>query len=229
MAVIAGPGDLDKFRGELRGKTVLSAAPHASTPSKVPLSHLLTDAELETAATAPDPTSGNPAMLPLGFTRPGVGGRSAAGAAGGRAGAAGRAGAGLGFRAQLNKFLKDEGVLVALSAGNGPDGGTIMGPAAGSTATKDAELPPPSVVITNKHYNRIARLLDKYIPVTLEFDLGARFSESGDSFNITGEIPGTDPNAGLVMLGGISTRGRAAPAPPTTAQARPRQWRRCAF
>jgi hypothetical protein len=58
-----------------------------------------------------------------------------------------------------------------------------MGQAAGSAATKDAELPPPSVVITNEHYNRIARLLDKYIPVTLEFDLGARFREPGDSFS----------------------------------------------
>jgi Zn-dependent M28 family amino/carboxypeptidase len=38
--------------------------------------------------------------------------------------------------------------------------------------------------------------------VTLEFDLGAKFTESGDSFNITAEIPGADPNAGFVMLGG---------------------------
>jgi hypothetical protein len=60
--------------------------------------------------------------------------------------------------AQLNKFLTDEGVLVVLSPGNGPDGGTIMGQAAGSAATKDDELPPPSVVITNEPYNRIARL-----------------------------------------------------------------------
>jgi hypothetical protein len=102
----------------------------------------------------------------------------------------------------LNKFLKDEGVLVVLTPGSGPDGGTIMGQAAGSATTKDGDLPPPSVVITNEHYNRIARLLDKNIPVTLEFDLGAKFTESGDSFNITAEIPGTDPNAGFVMLGG---------------------------
>jgi acetylornithine deacetylase/succinyl-diaminopimelate desuccinylase-like protein len=38
--------------------------------------------------------------------------------------------------------------------------------------------------------------------VTLEFDLGAKFTDPGDSFNLVAEIPGTDPNAGFVMLGG---------------------------
>jgi hypothetical protein len=202
MAVIAGPEDLEKFRGKLKGKIVLTAAVHASTLSEEPLSRRLTDAELEAAATSPEPTSGNPAGLPLGFTRPGTPGRGAAAPAAGGRGAAGGGRGNFAFRAQLNKFLKDEGVLLVLTPGNGPDGGTIMGQAAGSATTKDEDLPPPSVVITNEHYNRIARLLDKNIPVTLEFDIGAKFTESGDSFNITAEIPGTDPNAGIVMLGG---------------------------
>src|SRR5438552_9338277 len=167
---------------------------HASSLNEEALSHRLTDAELDAAATAPDPALGNPAALPLGFRRPTAGGR---GAAGGRGGANPRA-----FRSQLNKFLKDEGVLVVLTPGNGPDGGTIMGQAAGSATTKDEDLPPPSVVVTNEHYNRIARLLAKDLPVTLEFDLGAKFTDAGDSFNLTAEIPGSDPNAGVVMLGG---------------------------
>jgi hypothetical protein len=196
MAVISGPEDLDKFKGKLKGKIVLTATLHASALSEQPLSRRLTDQDLENAATAPEPSSGNPAMLPLGFTRPTGGGAQQAGA-GGRGGAGG-----FGFRAQLNKFLKDEGALVVLSPGNGPDGGTIMGQAAGSATTKDEDLPPPSVVLTNEHYNRIARLLAKDIPVTLEFDLGAKFTDAGDSFNITAEIPGTDPNAGFVMVGG---------------------------
>jgi len=57
-------------------------------------------------------------------------------------------------------------------------------------------------VITNEHYNRIARLLDKNIPVKLEFDIQTKFTPPADSFNIVAEIPGTDPNAGTVMLGG---------------------------
>ena len=119
----------------------------------------------------------------------------------GRGGAGGRGANPRAFRAQLNKFLKDEGVLVVVSPGNGPDGGTIMGSAAGSQNPSE-DLPPPSVVVTNEHYNRIARLLEKNIPVTLEFDLGAKFTDPGDSFNLVAEIPGTDPNAGFVMLGG---------------------------
>jgi carboxypeptidase Q len=44
--------------------------------------------------------------------------------------------------------------------------------------------------------------MEKKIPVTLDFDIQAKFSEPADSFNITAEIPGTNPNAGFVMLGG---------------------------
>jgi hypothetical protein len=195
MASITSPEDMEKWKGKLKGKIVLSGATHASTLSEDPLSHRLTDAELDAAANSPDPAMGNPASLPLGFMRPGQAMAGRGGAAGGRGGNP-RA-----FRAQLNKFLKDEGVLVVVSPGNGPDGGTIMGSAAGSQ-NPDEALPPPSVLVTNEHYNRIARLLEKDIPVTLEFDLGAKFTEPGDSFNLVAEIPGTDPNAGFVMLGG---------------------------
>ncbi|HTS31601.1 MAG TPA: M20/M25/M40 family metallo-hydrolase [Bryobacteraceae bacterium] len=199
LAVISGPEDLDKFKGKLKGKVVLAAASHPSEMVATPYARRLSDADLADAETSPDPTSGNPAALPLGFTRPGVGG-----AAVGRAGAAGRGGRGgtpRQFRAQLNKFLKDEGVLVVLTPGNGPDGGTVMGQAAGSQNPGE-EAPPPSVVITNEHYNRIVRLVEKGIPVTLAFDIAAKFTDPVDSFNITAEIPGSDPSAGFVMLGG---------------------------
>jgi len=199
MAIINGPEDLEKFKSKLKGKIVLTAAMHASQLNEDALSHRLTDAELDAAATAPDPSMGNPAMLPLGFSRPGVGRGPAA--APGRGAAGGRGANPRAFRAQLNKFLTDEGVLVVVSPGNGPDGGTIMGSAAGSQNPEEA-LPPPSVLVTNEHYNRIARLVEENIPVTLEFDLSAKFTDPGDSFNLVAEIPGTDPNAGFVMLGG---------------------------
>lgn len=199
MAVITNAEEMEKWKGKLKGKIVLTAPTHPSTLSEMALSHRLTDEELAAAAEGPDPASGNPASLPLGFFRSTPG--AAAGGRGGP-GAAGRGGfAGRGFRTQLNKFLREEGALVVLTPGNGPDGGTIMGQAAGSQNPGE-ELPPPSVVITNEHYNRIARLLAKNIPVTLEFDLGAKFTDPGDSFNLTAEIPGTDPHAGFVMLGG---------------------------
>jgi len=196
LAVMNGPDDLDKFKGKLKGKIVLASLGHPSEMVTTPYARRLSDTDLADAETSPEPMSGNPAALPLGFTRPGVG------PAVGRAGAPpARGGNPRQFRAQLNKFLKDEGALVVLTPGNGPDGGTVMGQAAGSQNPNE-EAPPPSVVLTNEHYNRIMRLVNKGIPVTLAFDIAAKFSEPTDSFNITAEIPGGDPNAGFVMVGG---------------------------
>jgi hypothetical protein len=212
LAVISGPEDIEKWKGKLKGKIVLLAQPHPSEMLSIPYEHRLTDDELAQAAAAPDPAGGNPSILPLGFTRgsiiPATRGAAPTGAGGpgaGRGGAqaGGRGGpGGRGFQTQLNKFLREEGALVVLRPGNGPDGGTVMGGGAAQPTTPDAELPPPSVMLTNEHYNRIVRLLEKNIPVTLEFDIATKFTEPEDSFNITAEIPGTDPNGGLVMLGG---------------------------
>lgn len=197
LAVITGPQDLDKFKGKLKGKIVLTAAPHPSEMITAPLAHRLTDAELQAEAEAPDPTTGNPAGLPIGFLQ---GPPPQRGGFNGPMGPTPRVNMRQ-FRSQLNKFLRDEGVLVALTPGTGTDGGDVFGTAAGSQDPKE-ELPPPSVVITNEHYNRIARLIEKNIPVTLEFDIQAKFTEPENSFNVVAEIPGTDPDSGLVMLGG---------------------------
>jgi hypothetical protein len=203
MAVITTAEEMEPYRGKLKGKFLLTATPHPSEMVTAPYARRLTDAELAAAETYPDPTGGNPAVLPLGFpqrapaaggARGGAAGRGAAGAPG----AGGRGAAG-GFRAQLMKFYKDEGVLGLISPGNGPDGGTVMG-SGGQTTEENAPI--ASVIITNEHYNRIARLIEHNIPVTLEFDIQTKFTPPGDSFNITAEIPGADPNAGSVMLGG---------------------------
>jgi carboxypeptidase Q len=201
LAVISSAADLDQYKGKLKGKFVLTATPHASEMVTAPLSRRLTDAELEAAEISPDPTSGNPAALPLGFpSRTPAAGAGARGGAGGRGagGGGGRGGQG-NFRADLNKFYKDEGVLALITPGNGPDAGVVVGQGQQST---EENAPIASVVITNEHYNRIARLLEKNIPVKLELDVQTKFTPPADSFNIVAEIPGTDPNAGTVMLGG---------------------------
>jgi carboxypeptidase Q len=204
LAVISSAADLDQYKGKLKGKIVLTATPHASEMVVAPYTHRLTDAELAAAEESPDPISGNPAALPLGFpSRTPVAGAAGRGGAGGRgaAGAFGAAGRGglNNLRAQLNKFYKDEGALVLLSPGNGPDGGTVVGQ--GTQSTED-NAPIASVVVTNEHYNRIVRLLEKNIPVKLEFDIRTKFTPPGDSFNIVADLPGANPNSGMVMLGG---------------------------
>jgi Zn-dependent M28 family amino/carboxypeptidase len=53
-----------------------------------------------------------------------------------------------------------------------------------------------------EHYGRILRTLEKNIPVTLQIDIASKFyDDSLDSFNIVGEIPGTDKADRVVMLG----------------------------
>jgi hypothetical protein len=195
LAVIANADDMAKYQGKLKGKFVLTAAPHASEMVTTAYAHRLTDAELAAAEESPDPISGNPAALPLGFpTRA----PAAGGARGGRGPGGGGRGGQNGFRTQLIKFYKDEGVLGLLTAGNGPDGGTVVG--SGSQSTEEnAQI--ASIIVTNEHYNRIARLLDKNIPVKLELDVQTKFTPPADSFNIVAELPGTNPNAGTVMLG----------------------------
>ena len=58
------------------------------------------------------------------------------------------------------------------------------------------------MAVTPEHYNRIVRLLDKKIPVTLEFDIQNKFyDETKDAFNVVAELPGTDKKDEVVMLG----------------------------
>src|SRR4030095_6199553 len=63
-------------------------------------------------------------------------------------------------------------------------------------------VPPPMVALTPEHYNRIARLLDRKIPVKLEFDIQARFLDDRmDSVNVVGEIEGGRKKDEVVMIG----------------------------
>ena len=148
LAPIATEADLEKFKGKLKGKIVLIEAMRPVAPQTEPASRRYTDAELASTALAPDPASPDP-RRPLD--------RAAAQA----------------LRNKINQFLKDEGVLVTLVPGSRGDGGTVFSSAAGSRDAKDP-LPPAAVSLTAEHYNRIARLLEKNVPVTLEFDIENR-------------------------------------------------------
>ena len=66
----------------------------------------------------------------------------------------------------------------------------------------DAAKTLPTVVLSNEHYGRIARLIDLGREVTLEFTIANRTYPGGTSFNAIGEIPGTDKADEVVMLGG---------------------------
>jgi Zn-dependent M28 family amino/carboxypeptidase len=74
----------------------------------------------------------------------------------------------------------------------------------GSTPNRDPKAAAivPQITVATEHYNRVARLLEKNIPVRIELNVRNRFfDETLDAFNIVAELPGTDLADEVVMLG----------------------------
>jgi carboxypeptidase Q len=179
-APLDNDADLERFKGKLRGKIVLSMRSRDLVMPTDPPGRRLTDADLNQSI---DPARLPNLFRPLGPAQTPEQLKRAA------------------FRNKVNQFLKDEGAVVVLQSGNIGDAGTVFGQAGGSRDPKDP-VPPPMVVVTPEHYNRVVRLLDHNIPVKLEFDIQAQFIDSPtDSFNVIGEIEGGRKKDEIVMLG----------------------------
>ena len=192
IAVINNEGDFAKYKGALKGKMLLLGTGRELAMSVQPLGVRSSDADLAALtqlAVGQNPGGQRPpgaaAVGPAGPTAPGGGGA-----------------ANQQFQRALNRFLSDEGVAVVVRIGGGrSEGGTVFGQAGGSRDPKDP-VPPPMVALTPEHYNRIARLLDRKIPVRLEFDIQARFLDDRmDSVNVVGEIEGGPKKDEVVMIG----------------------------
>ena len=180
LAPLRSEADFEKFKRHLKDKIVLIMNVKNVEMSTEPLAHRFTDEELFTRAKGPDPAR-------LGTPAPAARQQREAAAA---------------FRKKRNQFLRDEGALVVLQYAPKGDGGTVFAQAGGSRDVNDP-IPPPTVVLTPEHYNRIERLIAHQIPVNLEFDVESEMIKDGtDSFNVTGEIPGNAKKDELVMLGG---------------------------
>ncbi|MEO5926722.1 MAG: M20/M25/M40 family metallo-hydrolase [Bryobacteraceae bacterium] len=203
VVTMANDADLEKYKGKLKGKILLMGPGREVTAPTTLLTRRYTDQELE-ALVSPGAARGGavPGTAALaaanndGKGGPGRGGRG--GNANGDAPAQTPAQI---FTAKLNKFLVDEGVLVAVRIGNNPsDGGTVFAATGGSRDPKDP-VPPPMVALAPDSYNRILRLLDAKIPVKLEFDITAETFARTDSVNVIGEIPGGSKKDEIVMIG----------------------------
>ena len=181
---IDSAADMTRYRGTLKGKWVLQASPVVVPAKFDALGRRWTDAQLDSIAALP-PVAQN--------------------AAGGPGGPNSER-----FRAQqeLNRqrseFLRDEGIAGILQPGTGRnDYGAVLGSGGGSRAA-DAQPAPPVVIVATEQYGRIARTIEKGIPVTVEVDADNRFHAADlNSFNIIAEIPGTDRSLRdeVVMLG----------------------------
>ena len=202
VANIAAETDFDRYKGKLKGKILFMGVGRELTMITTSQGQRYTDDELAKLSVAADGggRGGAPGTAALAEGRGGRGGRG--GQDGQPGGPPGGQNAQQQLRNRINQFLKDEGVAVVVRLGGGQStGGTVFGQDAGSRDAKDP-IPPPSVVLTPEHYNRVLRLLDNKIPVKLEFDIQAKFlDDRTDSVNVIGEIPGGRKRDEVVMIG----------------------------
>ncbi len=107
------------------------------------------------------------------------------------------------FRLKRMTFYQSEGVIAALLPGNGAsDRGVVQ--TGTFEVVRDPKSPDvvPQVHVATEQYNRLARLVQRNIPVKVSLDIRNRFIDNPlDSFNVIAEIPGTDKANEVVMLG----------------------------
>jgi len=97
------------------------------------------------------------------------------------------------------QILRDAGAGVILRPSVGEHGTVfVTGRDGGPGAT-------PTVTLSGEHYNMIARMLEKNIPVQLRVNVQSKFydAEGGNAYNVIAELPGTDPvlRDEVVMIG----------------------------
>ena len=170
--------ELETFRGKLKGKFVLIDTSRAVKEWFDGSASRFTPEELLEKANAPAPT-------PRVFRNFPRSGRS--------------------FVSKLRELLYTEQPLAYIDRSYKGDLGTVFVSGAraknGSARDEGAEVL-PQVTMSVEHYNRIFRLLQKGIAVTLSMNLEASFSNpDGMEHNIIAEIPGTDLKDEVVMLG----------------------------
>jgi carboxypeptidase Q len=98
----------------------------------------------------------------------------------------------------IAQAVREAGVAVTLKTSEGEHGTVfVLGRDQGENAT-------PSVVLAGEHYNMIARMLERGMPVKLRVNVQSHFvTDDPNSYNVIAEIPGTDPQlkSEVVMIG----------------------------
>src|SRR5690606_11785327 len=102
---------------------------------------------------------------------------------------------------RLNAFLREEEVLGVFQTDNRGAGGIVFAEAAGNHRA-GAPIPPPSVMLTPEHFNRLARLAQGTAEPEVELNLEVSIIEEPFLANVIAEIPGSEKRNEIVMLGG---------------------------
>jgi hypothetical protein len=175
--------DLDKFKGQFAGKIVLLGEPRELKPESEAASRRYDDAKLKDLADFAFP--GAPYKDPTGrvWTREEIAQRRRLSIA-------------------IEKFLQSENVAASIEASRGDEGILfVQGTQNYKPGAPDGVL---QVVIAAEQFNRMERLLDRKIPVSVELDVKSHFEspDHGQVFNNVAELTGTDKKDELVLVGG---------------------------
>ena len=185
--------DLAQYKGKLGGKIVLLGAMRPTPDLTGPLFSRYTDQQLAELETYPESTGHAGSADPQ------------------RALAERRRLAQL--REEALKLLVSEGAAAIVTpsrdGSNGGGTGIIFDDNGANlirgAQTRENAVTLPNAVMMIEHYNRLARLLENHVPVTLELNIETRFTGDHEhGFNTVAEIPGVDPKLKnqVVMVGG---------------------------
>lgn len=192
---ISTPADAARYRGQLRGRIVLAQ-------SARPVRMLQYGDGNVVRYDDEDGRWRKEAMTPNGVT-PIDDDASGAVTATGRGAAA----------FDVMEFYRNEGVVAVFDRGATSDlnaAGSDLSWAqqrldGGTVVLQDRAAPGgvPQVTLAVEHYNRMVRLIEHGVRVTVELAVSAEFTDAArqNSFNIVGEIPGTDKADEVVLLG----------------------------
>jgi carboxypeptidase Q len=174
--------DVRKYAGQLKGKWVLTqAAPDVAAFWTAPATRNTPD-ELQQMELAPPlrPEFGVAAPIP--------------GRLGGPGGGRGQFGASAFNRLD---FFRTEGALGTISTTVRGHGVYVI---SGNRSADPAQTL-PGVVVPAEQYGRLARMLEKNLPVTVEADIQNTYYPNPVMFNVVGELRGSDKADEVVMLG----------------------------
>jgi len=180
--------DLTKYKGKLKGKIVLFNFPIMPKQHfEAEASRLADSTLLKMANAGPGNRSGNSRRYPAGAPED------------------------ITFKKWL--LCQTEGAIAVLECSRG-DHGTLYPqaatipyapsvPVADRVRAHSAKAPTilPQVLVAAEHYNRLVRQIENGVAVKLELTMQTEFTPAEDGFNVIAEIPGTDKNAEVVMIG----------------------------
>ena len=173
------PEDLKKHAGKLKGKWILGQAPPDVPAFWNPPATRASAEELQRMELGTNPGPEFGVANPAGPGRGNQGGRGGQG----------------GFN--RNDWFKAEGAAGILSTAPRGHGIYLIG----GNRTTDPDKGLTQVSIPAEQYGRLARMVMKNLPVTIEADIKNTYTANPAMFNVVGEIRGTDKADEIVMLG----------------------------